>query len=172
MTDLLAAIIAFFSVKKSSNPPDEDHQFGHGKYEDFSGFIEGGLILLAAGYIIFEAVEKIISNKYDYIDTTAGIFVMLVSVVANIIVSRHLFIVARKSDSMALLADAEHLRTDVLTSLGVLIGLILIKTTGIKLLDPLVAIFVALVIIKPDLTCVSIQAKTSLMLHCLKKSKK
>lgn len=151
MTDLLAAIIAFFSIKKSSNPPDEDHQFGHGKYEDFSGFIEGGLILLAAGYIIFEAVEKIISNKYDYIDTTAGIFVMFVSVIANIIVSRHLFIVARKSDSMALLADAEHLRTDVLTSLGVLIGLILIKTTGIKILDPLVAIMVALVIIKAGL---------------------
>ena len=52
-TDLLAAIIAFFSVKQSANPPDSDHQFGHGKYEDFSGFIEGALILLAAGYIIF-----------------------------------------------------------------------------------------------------------------------
>jgi len=150
-TDLLAAIIAFFSVKQSANPPDSDHQFGHGKYEDFSGFIEGALILLAAGYIIFESVEKIINNKYDYIDTTAGIVVMLVSVIANIIVSRHLFNVARKTDSMALLADAEHLRTDVLTSAGVLVGLILIKITNIEILDPIVAILVALIIIKAGL---------------------
>lgn len=150
-TDLLAAIIAFFSVKQSANPPDSDHQFGHGKYEDFSGFIEGALILLAAGYIIFESVEKIINNKYDYIDTTAGIFVMLISVIANIVVSRHLFNVARKTDSMALLADAEHLRTDVLTSAGVLVGLVLIKITNIDILDPIVAILVALIIIKAGL---------------------
>jgi len=150
-TDLLAAIIAFFSVKKSSNPPDSDHQFGHGKYEDFSGFIEGALILLAAGYIIHEAVDKIISNKYDYINTTAGIIVMLISVIANIIVSRHLFNVARKSDSMALLADAEHLKTDILTSVGVLVGLVLIKVTSIDILDPIVAILVAIIIIKVGL---------------------
>ena len=149
--DLLAAIIAFFSVKQSANPPDRDHQFGHGKYEDFSGFIEGALILLAAGYIIFESVEKIINNKYDHINTTAGIVVMLISVIANIIVSRHLFNVARKTDSMALLADAEHLRTDVLTSAGVLAGLILIKITNIEILDPIVAILVALIIIKAGL---------------------
>ena len=150
-TDLLAAIIAFFSVKQSANPPDSDHQFGHGKYEDFSGFIEGALILLAAGLIIYEAVEKIILNKYEHIDTTAGIVVMLVSVIANIIVSRNLFNVARKTDSMALLADAEHLRTDILTSVGVLIGLILIRLTNIDILDPIVAILVALIIIKAGL---------------------
>lgn len=150
-TDLLAAIIAFFSVKKSSNPPDNDHQFGHGKYEDLSGFIEGSLILFAAGYIIFESVEKIIRNKYDHLNTTAGIFVMVISVVANIIVSRHLFNVARKTDSIALFADAEHLRTDVLTSVGVLAGLVLIKITNINLLDPVVAILVALIIIKAGL---------------------
>jgi cation diffusion facilitator family transporter len=150
-TDLLAAVIAYFSIKKASSPPDKEHPFGHGKYEDFSGFIEGILILLAAGYIIFEAVEKIISNKYDHINTTAGIIVMLVSVIANICVSRHLFNVAKKTDSMALLADAEHLRTDILTSLGVLLGLILIKVTHIQILDPIVAIFVALIIIKAGL---------------------
>ena len=150
-TDLLAAIIAFFSIKQSSHPPDSDHQFGHGKYEDFSGFIEGALILAAAGYIIFESIEKIITNKYTYIDTTAGIIVMLISVIANIIVSRHLFNIAIKTDSMALLADAEHLRTDVLTSMGVLIGLILIKITNIEILDPLIAILVAFIIIKAGL---------------------
>ena len=150
-TDLLAAVIAFFSVKKSSNPPDSDHQFGHGKYEDLSGFIEGVLILSAAGYIIFEAVEKIISHKYDRIDTTAGILVMVISVIANTAVSRHLFNVARKTDSMALLADAEHLRTDIITSAGVLAGLILIKITNIEILDPVVAVLVALIIIRAGL---------------------
>ena len=147
-TDLLAAIIAFFSIKQASNPPDSDHQFGHGKYEDFSGFIEGTLILLAAGYIIFESAEKILNNNYKHINTTAGIVLMLFSVIANMAVSRHLFNVARETDSMALLADAEHLRTDVLTSGGVLVGLILIKTTNINILDPIVAILVALIIIK------------------------
>lgn len=161
-TDLLAAIIAFFSIKQASCPPDEDHQFGHGKYEDFSGFIEGALILLAAGYIIFESVEKIINNKYEHIDTTAGIFVMLLSVIANILVSRHLLKIARKTDSLALLADAEHLRTDVLTSAGVLLGLILIKFTNIDILDPVVAILVALVITKAGLDLCFIAAKNLL----------
>ncbi len=150
-TDFLASIIAFFSVKQSSSPPDSDHQFGHGKYEDFSGFIEGGLILAAAGYIIFESVEKIINNKYEFINTTAGIVVMFVSVIVNIIVSCHLYNVAYKTDSMALLADAEHLRTDILTSAGVLVGLVLIKLTNIEILDPVVAIIVGLIIIKAGL---------------------
>lgn len=150
-TDLLAAVIAYFSVKKSAAPPDKEHPFGHGKYEDLSGFIEGALIIFAAGYIISESIEKIIGNKYDHLDTTAGIVVMLLSVVVNIVVSRHLFKVAHKTDSLALLADAEHLRTDVLTSAGVLIGLILIKITSIQILDPIAAILIALVIVKAGL---------------------
>jgi cation diffusion facilitator family transporter len=147
-TDLLAAVIAFISIKKSSAPADLDHQYGHGKYEDFSGFAEGSLIILAAGYIMYESIEKILTQKIDYIDSVAGIAVMAMSVVVNIFVSKHLFKIAAKNDSMALLADAEHLRTDILTSAGVLLGLILIKTTGIKILDPLAAIFVAVLILK------------------------
>jgi len=150
-TDLLASMIAFFSVKQASSPPDEEHQFGHGKYEDFSGFIEGALILAAAAYIIFEAIEKIINSQFDHINTTAGIVVMGISVAANIFVSKYLRYVADKTDSMALLADAEHLRTDVITSLGVLGGLVLIEITRIKILDPIVAILVALIIIKAGL---------------------
>jgi len=150
-TDLLAALIAFFSVKKSANPPDREHPFGHGKFEDLSGFIEGALILFAAGYIIFESVEKIVSNRYEHINTTAGIIVMLLSVLVNLLVSKYLYKVACKTDSIALFADAEHLRTDVLTSAGVLIGLICIKFTNIEILDPIVAILVALIIIKAGL---------------------
>ena len=148
LMDLLAAIIAFFSVKKSAEPADEDHQYGHGKYEDVSGFAEGALIIIAAIYIIYESVEKLSSGKIDYIDSVAGIAVMALSVIINICVSKNLFKVAKETDSMALLADAEHLRTDVMTSAGVLVGLILIKFTGIKILDPIVAILVAFLIIK------------------------
>jgi len=154
--DLLAAVIAFLSVKKAAIPADDDHQYGHGKYEDFSGFTEGLLILIAAGYIIYESIGKLLSGKIDYIDSVAGIMVMGLSVVLNLIVSRNLFKVAKKTDSMALLADAEHLRTDILTSVGVLIGLVLIKVTGLKVLDPIVAILVAILIIKAGMTlCIS-----------------
>lgn len=156
LMDLLAAVIAFFSVKKSAAPPDEDHQYGHGKYEEISGFAEGVLILIAAGYIIYESVEKLLSGKIDYINSALGIVVMTLSVIINIFVSRNLFKVARETDSIALLADAEHLRTDVLTSAGVLAGLVLIKITGLKILDPIVAILVAFLIIKAGLgLCIS-----------------
>ena len=146
--DLLAAIIAFFAVRISSEPADDEHQFGHGKFEDLSGLVEGALIVLIAFYIIYESAIKLTNGVEEHLETTAGIIVMLFSVIVNIIVSRRLFTVARKSDSMALLADAEHLRTDVYTSFGVFIGLILIKLTGLTFLDPLVAIFIAFIIIK------------------------
>ena len=146
--DLLAAVIAFFSVKKASEPADDDHQYGHGKYEEASGLAEGALIVLAAGFIIHESVVKLLSGQIDYIDSVAGIVVMSLSVIINIFVSRNLFKVAKETDSMALLADAEHLRTDVLTSAGVLLGLVLIKLTGFKILDPIVAILVAILIVK------------------------
>jgi cation diffusion facilitator family transporter len=161
-TDLLAAMIAFFSVRQSAIPADADHAYGHGKYEDASGLAEGALIVLAGGYIIFESVEKIIGNKFDYIDSFAGIVVMALSVVMNIFVSKQLYKVAKNTDSMALFADAEHLRTDVLTSAGVLIGLVLIKLTGIKLLDPLVAIFVACFIINTGFKLCSASLKNLL----------
>jgi cation diffusion facilitator family transporter len=89
-----------------------------------------------------------LTHKFDYIDSGAGITIMAISVVVNIIVSKYLYKIAAKSDSMALFADAEHLRTDILTSAGVLVGLILIKFTGIKILDPLAAIFVSTLIFK------------------------
>jgi cation diffusion facilitator family transporter len=160
--DLLAAVIAFFSVKKSAEPADDDHQYGHGKYEDVSGFAEGALILIAAFYIIYESIEKIYGGKIDYIDSIAGIAVMALSVIVNIFVSKNLAKVAKETDSMALLADAEHLKTDVLTSAGVLLGLILIKLTGIKILDPVVAIFVAFLIIKAGFELCSISLKNLL----------
>lgn len=147
-TDLLASILAFFSVKISSEPADNDHQFGHGKFEDLSGVIEGLLIIVAAIYIIYEAAQKLINHSFHHLETTSGIIVMILSVIINIFVSVNLFRVARKTDSIALLADAEHLKADIYTSLGVLLGLVIIKFTGLSIVDPIIALFIAIFIIK------------------------
>lgn len=148
LSDFLASIITFFSVIKSAEPADSKHPFGHGKYEDMSGFIEGGLIIFAALYIIYESVKKIIVGGSMEIDTMPGMIVMGISVIVNILVSSVLFKVAKQTDSVSLFADAEHLRTDVISAFGVFLGLLLIKFTGIYILDPLIAIVVAVIIFR------------------------
>ena len=147
-SDFLASVLTFFAVTRSSEPADKEHQFGHGKYEDMSGFIEGGLIILAGLYIIYESFKKLIWGYNLEFNSMLGIYVMAFAVVANFMVSSYLFYVAKKADSVSLYADAEHLRTDIFSSLGVLIGLILIKITDIVILDPIIAIIVAIIIIK------------------------
>lgn len=152
--DLLAAIIALVAVRTSGQPADKEHPFGHGKVENISGTVEALLIFLAAGWIIYEAIKKLIHP--EPMDAAAwGVAVMLVSAVANIIVSHMLFKVGKETDSMALQADAWHLRTDVYTSAGVMVGLGVIwigrrVMPGIDWhwVDPVAAIAVALLIIK------------------------
>ena len=144
--DLAASLIAYVSVRISSKPADESHQYGHGKVENVSGVVEGLLIFVAAFLIIKEALEKVL-HPTELRDTGVAIVVMLISAVANVIVSKMLYKVAKEEDSVALEADALHLKTDVYTSLGVAVGLLLIKLTGIAILDPIVAIFVACLII-------------------------
>jgi cation diffusion facilitator family transporter len=146
--DLIAAIIAFFSVRVSDNPPDSRHPYGHGKIENISGVIEAILIFIAAIWIIFEAVRKLLGEKIELDSIALGSIVMLVSAIVNTIVSRRLYKVARATNSVALEADALHLKTDVYTSLGVAVGLGLIMVTGINWLDPVIAICVALFIIR------------------------
>ena len=148
LSDFLASVLTFFAVIKSSEPADKNHPFGHGKYEDMSGFIEGGLIIFAGLFIICEACKKLFLNQATEVDTTLGIGVMLFAVIANIFVSAYLFKIAKKSDSVSLYADGEHLRTDIFSSLGVLGGLVLIKLTGIPILDPIIAILVAIFVLK------------------------
>lgn len=161
-SDLLASIITFFSVSESSKPADHDHQFGHGKYEDFTSFIEGLLIILAAFYIIYESIKKIICYSDLKLDLNIGLVVMAISVVANIVVSAYLFKVAKKTDSAALYADGEHLRTDIYSSLAVFVGLILAKVTGNPIFDPIIAIIVAIIIFVAGYK-ICITAKDSLL---------
>lgn len=147
ISDFLASILTFFAVSRSSEPADKEHPFGHGKYEDMSGFIEGGLIIFAGLYIIYKATSKLIYGHNMNTETSLGIFVMGLSVLVNYIVSSYILQISKKTQSISLCADGMHLRTDIYSSLGILVGLILIKYTGIAILDPIIAIIVAIIII-------------------------
>ncbi|ADL69809.1 cation diffusion facilitator family transporter [Thermoanaerobacterium thermosaccharolyticum DSM 571] len=148
--DLIASLIAFLSIRVAVKPADEDHPFGHSKYENISGFVEAILIFFAAILIIYEAVRRIVTGTYVE-NLGTGIIVMLFASFVNAVVSYFLFKVSKKEDSIALRADAMHLLTDVFTSLGVTIGLVVIKVTKLGILDPIIAIFVALLIIKASI---------------------
>jgi cation diffusion facilitator family transporter len=145
--DLLASVVAFFSVRISDTPADERHPYGHGKFENISGVVEALLIFIAAFWIIYEAVKKIIQPS-EVENIGFGVAVMIISAIVNVLVSRKLYIVAKETDSVALEADALHLKTDVYTSVGVSAGLLLMWISGIHLVDPIIAIFVALLILK------------------------
>jgi len=153
--DLLAAIIANYSVKKAGQPADDEHKFGHGKFENVSGTVEAILIFVAAMIILYKSGEKILGNDgFEFEMIGVGIVVMGISAIVNYYVSARIMKVAKKAESIALEADAYHLTTDVYTSIGVFIGLILIQITGNSIFDPLLAIIVALIILKAsyDLT--------------------
>jgi cation diffusion facilitator family transporter len=145
-SDLVASVIALFSVRGASRPADESHGYGHEKVENVSGVVEGLLIFAAAVVIVFEAVTKLIDGVHlEHVEL--GIAVMLVSAAVNLAVSRlYLYPVARRTDSAALEADAAHLLTDVYTSAGVAGGLILVQLTGYEFFDPLIALCVAVLI--------------------------
>jgi cation diffusion facilitator family transporter len=146
LTDLVAAALAWYAVRKASEPADARHPFGHEKFESISGFAEGLLIIGAAVTIVVGAALKILHGVAAE-SLGWGMGVMALSAAANTLVSGHLFRVARATDSLALLADAEHLRTDVFTSVGVFAGLAIARLTGWLWLDPVVAIAVAIAIV-------------------------
>ncbi len=147
--DLVAAMIAWVCVRISDRPADKEHQYGHGKAESISGAIEAALIVFAAFWIAYEAFKKIhaiLDRSFEVEFAWLGVAVMLISGGVNWIVSRYLFKVARSTDSLALEADAHHLSTDVMTSIGVALGLFVVAITGLNVLDPIVAIAVATMI--------------------------
>lgn len=145
--DLVASVVAFASVKESNKPADDQHRYGHGKFENLAAIIEAVLILVAAALIIKEAYPKLFGAA-EVKSLGLGALVMGFSALVNIYISSRLMRVARKTGSPALEADAWHLRTDVLTSLGVLAGIGIIKLTGWYIVDPVIAIGVTLLILK------------------------
>jgi cation diffusion facilitator family transporter len=144
-TDLIASIVAFFSVRAADAPADETHPYGHEKIEDMAAAIEGVLILVGCGLIAFEAVLNLVRGT-GVQRLGIGIAVLAISIVVNFAVSRTLKRRADLTGSPALAADAAHLRTDMATSAGVLAALALVSVTGWDWLDPAIALMVAAII--------------------------
>jgi len=145
--DLFAVAVILFAIGVAAKPADEKHPFGHGKVEDIAAVVQALLILTVGGLIIYSAVRRIISGVTIEL-AVAGIGVMLVSIIASIFLSRHLLRVSRTTDSIALQAMAHNIAADVYSAAAVLVGLIAVRLTGISILDPIIALLVALFILK------------------------
>jgi cation diffusion facilitator family transporter len=152
--DLIAALITFFSVGVSDKPADADHQYGHGKVESFSAFIETGLLLVTCAWVIYEAVLRLFFRRVDIEPSLAAFAVMIFSMGIDWWRSRVLGRIAVKYDSQALEADALHFSTDIWSGGVVLLGLALVlagRTYHVEWLryaDPVSALFVGGVIIQ------------------------
>ena len=142
LLDLLASFIAFLSVRISSKPADKEHPYGHGKVENISGTIETLLIFVAGIWIIYECIHKIITPTPIKLPIL-GILVMLLGALINFVVSRIVYRTAKNTNSVAMKSNALHLLTDVYTSLGVALSLLIVHLTGWYILDPIIGIILA-----------------------------
>jgi len=151
--DLMAAAVTYFSVRVSDKPADADHQYGHGKIESFSAFVETGLLLLTCIWIVYEAGKRLFFHSVEIEPTVWAFVVMGVSIVVDSWRSRRLRLIADKYESQALQADALHFSTDVWSSVVVIIGLVLVllgRTYSLPWLmkaDPIAALFVACIVV-------------------------
>src|SRR6201981_1426257 len=124
--DLIAAIITFLSIRMSDQPADERHPYGHGKFENFSAFVETGLLVLTAMYVIYEAFDRLFFHSVHIQPSATAILVLLVALSIDITRARKLTLVAAKYSSEALEADALHFSTDVWSTLVVIAGISLV----------------------------------------------
>jgi cation diffusion facilitator family transporter len=151
--DLVAAVVTFFSVRVSDKPADADHQYGHGKVENFSAFIETGLLLLTCIWIIYEAIKRLFFHSVEIQPSIAAVLVMIFSIAVDYWRSHRLARIAAKYDSQALEADALHFSTDIWSSSVVIVGLLLVWTgekyqvPWLQRADPIAALFVAGVVV-------------------------
>ena len=143
--DLLGAIVALVGIRISAKPADHQHAFGHGKAENIAAVFVSSLIFIAAGTIVYEAIHRFSTGGTMEL-LTIGISITAIALVINLLVSWYALRVARLTDSIALEATGRDLLADSYSSIAVLVGLVLIRTTGINVLDPIVALFVALLI--------------------------
>jgi len=145
--DLMASIIAFISVRKAAEPADADHPYGHERVENLAAAIEGMLIVIGAGVIVFEATRRLVDATGQVDALGVGLGVAAFSMLANLVVSTFLYRRASALHSPALEGDAAHLRTDAMTSAGLLVGLGLVEITGIVAFDSITALLIAVAIV-------------------------
>src|SRR5215831_359057 len=151
--DLIAALITFFSVRVSDKPADADHQYGHEKVENFSAFLETGLLLLTCAWIVREAIKRLFFKSVEIEPSSWAFLVMFASIGVDVWRSRALGKIAEKYDSQALEADALHFSTDIWSSGVVVLGLAVVwlgRVYGVDWLrdaDPVAALFVAGVVV-------------------------
>jgi len=148
LLDLFAGIITFSAIRFAAKPADAEHQYGHGKAEDIAGVGQGILIFIAGGLIIYSAIGRIVTKHYIIEQPEAGIAVMAVSIAVSIFLSRHLLRVSRRTGSIALEANARNIAADVYSTSAVLVGLAIVRFTGLDIIDPILAIGVAIYILK------------------------
>ena len=140
--NLIAAVVALYMITLSEKPADEEHAFGHTKAEYFSSAIEGGLIVLAAFSIVWSVIPKLF-HPQQIENIGIGLIVAVSASIINLVVALILIKKGRTDHSITLEADGKHLMTDVWTSVGVLVGIGLVKLTGLLILDPIIALLVA-----------------------------
>jgi cation diffusion facilitator family transporter len=145
VVNLVAAVSALAAIRISAKPPDEDHSYGHQKVEYLSSGAEGGLILMAAVSISIAAIQRLL-NPIPLEQVNLGLMISLSASLINLLVARVLIRIGRSQRSIALEADGHHLMTDVWTSLGILFGIGVVSLTGWYVLDPIVALVVAIYI--------------------------
>ena len=141
-----AAVFGLVMIRLSQKPADKGHEFGHGKAEYFSSAMEGGLILVAAFSIIYSAVPRIL-HPVPLEQVGPGLLISLGASLINLAVGGILIRNGKRRKSLTLEADGKHLMTDVWTSAGVIVGILVVKLTGWLILDPIIAVLVALNII-------------------------
>ena len=153
-SDLVASIVAFVAVRRSVSPPDESHNYGHGRFENLASVLEGVILLGVGGWVVFRAVDNILNGaKLELL--SLGIGVMALSAIVNLVVSWWLLRVARETDSRALEAEGYNLRTDVWGAAGVALGLAAALVTGWTVLDPIIAASIGLAILWTALRLIS-----------------
>ena len=151
--DLVAAAVTYFSVRVSDKPADATHQYGHGKVENFSAFLETALLLATCVWIVYEATKRLFFHSVEIEPSVWAFVVMGISIAVDVWRSRRLQRIAKKYDSQALLADALHFSTDVWSSTVVILGLVLVlvgRTYAIPWLakaDPIAALVVACIVV-------------------------
>lgn len=146
LLDILMSGINMMAIRHAEQPADEGHPYGHGKFETLATVFQALVIALSGVWIIYEAIQRMIEAS-PVRQTGIGIAVMCVSLIASILISRHLRRVAKATDSSALAADALHFSMDVYTNLALLTGLILMSRLDLPWLDPVMSILVAIYIL-------------------------